>query len=51
MEAIRIKAARLAVVRRGKIISRQEKRTATLTLDNKIVPLDFTVENLRATRL
>ena len=28
MEAIRIKAARLAVVRRGKIISRQEKRTA-----------------------
>ena len=48
MEAIRIRPARLAVVRRGQIIARQEKQISRITLGQRRFELDFTVENIMA---
>ena len=50
MEAVRIRPARLAVVRRGKVIARQDKRVSTITLENLNLSVDFTAENIRAAR-
>jgi cytosine deaminase len=51
MEAIRIRPARLAVIRRGKVIARQERQVSRLELANRHVDLDFTVENLLAAKV
>ena len=40
-EAIRLRAARLAVIRRGKVVSRMPASTATLTLENRPSSVDF----------
>jgi cytosine deaminase len=49
MEAIRLRPPRLAVIRRGQVISRQTEQKATLSLGNQILEVDFTQENLMAT--
>lgn len=46
MEAIRIRPARLAVIRRGRVIARQEKQVSRITLDQRRYDVDFTVENV-----
>ncbi len=51
MEAIRIRPARLAVIRRGKVIARQERQISRLELANRQVDLDFTLENLLAAKV
>src|SRR5665811_1596168 len=40
IEAVRLRATRLFVMRRGKIISRTPARTATLSLDGRPADLD-----------
>ncbi|SEA36211.1 amidohydrolase family protein [Paraburkholderia sartisoli] len=40
-EAIRLRAARLAVIRRGKVVSRMPAATAALTLENRPSSVDF----------
>ncbi|CAG4892735.1 amidohydrolase family protein [Paraburkholderia saeva] len=40
-EAIRLRAARLAVIRRGKLVSRMPAATATLSLEGRPLSVDF----------
>lgn len=48
MEAIRIRPVRLAVIRRGKVIARQDKQLSRISLGQRQLEVDFTVENVRA---
>ncbi len=48
MEAIRLRATRLAVIRRGQVIARQPAQQASLTLPGQRLDLDFTMENIMA---
>ncbi len=43
MEALRLKPARLFVIRRGKVIAKSEPRFSRLTLDNQESVIDFTL--------
>lgn len=45
LEAIRIRPPRLAVIRRGEVISRQQAQTARLTLGGQTLDIDFTRED------
>jgi cytosine deaminase len=46
IEAIRIRPPRLAVIRRGKVIGRQQAQKAELSLGSQSVALDFTRADL-----
>jgi cytosine/creatinine deaminase len=48
MEAIRIRPVRLAVVRGGQVIARQEKQISRVSLGQRKLELDFTIENIMA---
>ncbi|GLQ05578.1 amidohydrolase family protein [Sneathiella chinensis] len=41
IEALRLRPARLRVYRRGKLLSETAPQTAMVTLDDKVVPVDF----------
>ncbi len=43
LEALRLKPARLFVIRRGKVIAKSEPRFSRLTLDNQESVIDFTL--------
>lgn len=44
IEAIRLRAARTAVVRRGKVASRSPAMRATLTLEGRPTEIDFRID-------
>jgi cytosine deaminase len=46
MEAVRLKAARLAVIRAGRVVASSEPRVSTVTLDNAIRVVDFSAESV-----
>ena len=46
MEAVRIRPNRLAVVRRGRVVARQEAQKALVYLPGQVLELDFTRENV-----
>jgi cytosine/creatinine deaminase len=46
IEAIRIRPPRLAVIRRGEVISRQQAQSADLKLDGQRVEIDFTRDDI-----
>ncbi|WP_244597777.1 cytosine deaminase [Roseitalea porphyridii] len=47
MEAIRIRATRLAVIRRGKVIARQNEQRASVMLGDRTIEIDFTREGVK----
>jgi cytosine deaminase len=49
MEAIRIRPPRLAVIRRGKVIARQQAQRAELEIDGRTLAVDFTRDDLLRT--
>jgi len=49
IEAIRIRPPRLAVVRRGEVIAKQQAQRAELSLGSRRVAVDFTRDDLLRT--
>jgi cytosine deaminase len=44
IEAIRLRAARTAVIRRGKVVSRSPSMRATLALEGRPAEVDFRIQ-------